>query len=79
MAPKVENILKQAMGMSEPDRALLADRLIRSLDTQVDPDWEEAWEAEIARRLAEVDSGKVKMVPWATVKARIRKSLRAHR
>jgi putative addiction module component (TIGR02574 family) len=79
MAPKVENLLKQAMEMSEPDRALLAERLLSSLDPQIDPDWEQAWDAEIARRLEEIESGKVKLIPWETVRARIRKSLRAHR
>jgi putative addiction module component (TIGR02574 family) len=44
---------------------------MESLDEQVDEDAEAAWAKEIARRLEEVDSGKVATIPWAEARLRI--------
>ncbi len=46
-------------------RAALAGSLIESLDRGVDEGAEAAWETEIARRLAELDSSTVPLVPWS--------------
>ena len=47
-------------------------RAIRdSLDNDVDEGVEAAWDAEIARRIREIDEGKVKLVPWAEVRRRL--------
>jgi len=32
---------------------------------------EKAWEEEIARRIADIDSGKVKTVPWEEVRQKL--------
>jgi putative addiction module component (TIGR02574 family) len=45
--------------------------LIESLESEIDPDVEEAWRVEIERRLAELDAGTVETAPWETVKARL--------
>jgi hypothetical protein len=37
----------------------------------VDPSVEEAWNLEIARRIEELDSGKVKPLPWAEARRQI--------
>jgi len=79
MIAKVDEVLKQALEMGPSDRALLAERLIASLDPEPDDDVEVAWQVEIARRLEEMESGKLKLIPWETVRDRIRKSLREHR
>jgi putative addiction module component (TIGR02574 family) len=52
--------------MRSPDeqRAALAAALIESLDRDVDADAEAAWSVEIARRLRDVESGRVKTIPW---------------
>lgn len=44
---------------------------LESLDTEVDDDAEEAWDAEIAKRLDEINSGKVKMIPWSEARRQI--------
>jgi len=49
----------------------LAGSLIVSLDETVDEDAEAAWQATIERRIAEIDSGAVKMVPWSEARKRI--------
>lgn len=39
-------------------------------DPNADEGVEAAWDAEIARRIREVDAGKVALVPWSEVRRR---------
>ena len=64
-------ILKDAMATPPELRAAVAGSLLESLDDQVDEGAVAAWEAEIARRLSDLDTGKVKLIPWATVRRRL--------
>src|SRR5690348_5569429 len=65
MSPDVSDLLKKALELPAEARAALASSLLESLDEAVDLSAEEEWNKEIARRIAELDSGKVKPVPWA--------------
>jgi putative addiction module component (TIGR02574 family) len=65
------DILKDALDLPPEARAAIAATLLNSLDDQVDEGAEAAWEAEIIRRVNELDSGKVKAIPWAAVKRRL--------
>jgi putative addiction module component (TIGR02574 family) len=58
-------LLEDAMRLPDNDRADLAAKLIDSLDPQFEEGATEAWDAEIARRIAELDGGKVKTIPWS--------------
>ena len=64
-------ILKDALALPAEARAAVAGSLLESLDDEVDEGAEAAWEAEIARRLEDLDKGKVKLIPWATVRRRL--------
>ncbi len=64
-------ILKEALELPESARAALAGSLIDSLDDEVDEDAEQAWSAEIARRLDELNSGSATTVPWSQARRRI--------
>lgn len=64
MTPDTQKLLQEALKLPPEERAALAGTLIDSLDTDVDPDIEAAWAAEFARRAQEIDSGKVKCIPW---------------
>ena len=64
-------LLREALKLPPEARAALAGSLIDSLDQEVDEGAEAAWEAEIERRLAELDSGSVKPVPWSEARRRI--------
>ena len=64
-------ILKEALELPTEARAALAGSLLDSLDTAVDEDAEAAGAIEVNRRLAELDSGAVKTVPWAEVRRRL--------
>jgi putative addiction module component (TIGR02574 family) len=61
-------LLKRALTLSDKERAELASDLIDSLDPTVDPDAELAWQEEIARRLLEIESGRVKTISWDEVR-----------
>ena len=65
---EASELLKHALTLSEKERAELASNLIHSLDPTVDADVELAWQEEIARRLEEVESGRVKTVSWEDVR-----------
>ena len=71
MTTHVTELFEMASALSEEERATLAGLLIESLESEIDPDVEEAWRIEIERRLAELDSGTVKTVPWEVVKAKL--------
>ncbi|MBI4862269.1 MAG: addiction module protein [Candidatus Riflebacteria bacterium] len=60
-----KKLIQEALKLPPEARAAVAGVLIDSLDDEVDEDAEAAWQEEIAQRLAEVDSGRAKTVPWA--------------
>ena len=64
-------ILKQALELPAEARAALADSLWDSLDQETDADVEQAWLEEIRRRVAELDSGAVRAIPWSEARARL--------
>lgn len=46
--------------------------MIESLDDDaVDEQADELWSAEIARRIADIDTGRVKLVSWSDVRRRL--------
>jgi putative addiction module component (TIGR02574 family) len=63
MTSKAKKLLNEALGLPPAEREALAGRLFDSLEEH-DPDAEVAWQAEIERRIAELDQGKVKPIPW---------------
>ena len=62
-AMEAGDLLKHALTLSDKERAELASSLIDSLDPTVDADAEQAWQEEIARRLEEVESGRINAIP----------------
>lgn len=77
MSKDFRAIFRDASELSEQDRATLAGLLIESLETEADPGVDQAWSAEIARRLAELDAGLAKTVPWEEVRQRLLDRLNA--
>ena len=64
-------ILEEALKLPVEARAALAGSLIESLDEAVDENVEAAWADEIAQRIADLDSGKAKTIPWSKARRRI--------
>jgi putative addiction module component (TIGR02574 family) len=71
MSPDVSELLKKALALPAEARAALAGSLLDSLDDCVDASAEEEWNQEIARRIQELDSGKVRPIPWAEARRQV--------
>ena len=65
MNATARKLLNEAMNLPENERADIAAELIESLDPHVDSEIALEWDAEIQRRLLELDSGTVIAVPWS--------------
>jgi putative addiction module component (TIGR02574 family) len=76
MRTEPAELLRDALSLPAAARAALIDSLIESLDVEVDPDTEEAWREEIHRRLQQIDTGAVRMIPWNDARRSIRDRLR---
>jgi putative addiction module component (TIGR02574 family) len=79
MTPEVSKLLEQALLLSVEEQEALADSLISNLGGKVDEAVLAAWDDEVKKRIAELDSGRAKTVPWAEVRQRnLAKLPRAH-
>jgi putative addiction module component (TIGR02574 family) len=63
MNPEGSDLLKRALALSDDERAALANTLLDSLETRSES-VEEAWNEEVARRMADLKAGKAVTVPW---------------
>ena len=77
MPRDVTEVLRDALALPAEARAALVDSLIGSLDSSIDDGAEEAWREEIHRRLLEIDSGAVQLIPWEDARRRLRARLKA--
>ena len=71
MTADVKKVFQQVLELEEKDRVALAALLIESLDEGAEEGVEKAWAAEVERRMAALDSGKVKPIPWEEVQSRL--------
>ena len=72
MTTEVSDILKKALALPHEARAAIAGSLLESLnDAPADEGVEAAWSEEIKRRIEEVDSGKVQLIPYEEVRRRL--------
>ena len=67
-----KQLLRTALSLPESERAEIAASLIESLDSGTDDDVDAAWAAEIQRRIASIDHGEVKLIPWTDVMIELR-------
>jgi putative addiction module component (TIGR02574 family) len=74
MSDDFETIEAQALKLSPEERAQLADRLITSLFE--DNEIEDAWAAEVERRIEEIEGGRAKPIPAADSIARARAAVK---
>jgi putative addiction module component (TIGR02574 family) len=65
----VEELYERASELAPADRAELAGLLLESIEDETDEDVEDAWAAEIERRMAEYRAGRVRTIPWSEVRA----------
>ena len=71
MTPATEELKEQLARLPISERAELAHYLLGTLDESADRETETAWDAELARRGAEIRSGGVMGEPAASAFARL--------
>lgn len=71
MDAQTSKILDDALRLPPEGRAALAGSLLQSLEDKVDPDAESLWAEEIQRRIADMDSGRTRFVPWSEARKAI--------
>jgi len=76
MSKLTRELESEALKLSRRERARLAQKLIRSLDEEVDADAEKLWLQEAERRLGELKSGKVAGIPAEKAIQKARSTLR---
>jgi len=69
MARTLHEIYREATELPDRERAELAGMLLESLEGEPDSNIEAAWADEVERRIRQVDSGEVKLIPWEQVRA----------
>ena len=72
MPLRVEQITDEALALPSEARALLADRLVESLDPAEDGIIGRLWAEEAQKRLSELRSGAVKAIPGEEAVAMLR-------
>jgi putative addiction module component (TIGR02574 family) len=75
MSDLVDELARKARALPPEERVRLAEELLATVH-EVDPEIEAAWDEEIKRRIAEIDSGKAKLVPAEEVFAEVRRLIR---
>jgi putative addiction module component (TIGR02574 family) len=73
MPTPIEIVEAEAMKLTPSERADLADKLWMSAEPSAEV--EAAWDAEIERRIREIDAGEVECVPWEQVVVELRSKL----
>ena len=67
MPTALEQVTKEAMGLSSRQKLALAEFLMESADGAADPAAEAAWDAEIRDRIRAIDEGRVTGVAYEDV------------
>ena len=75
MTKAASALLAYALRLSESARAELAAELLASLDGPADADAQQAWEAEIGRRIVAIESGGLALESRDDVKQRVAKDV----
>ena len=71
MTPESRRLIDAVLRLPLEARAALAGTLIESLDSTIDEGSAAAWEAEVARRVTELDDGSVSAIPWSEARRSI--------
>jgi putative addiction module component (TIGR02574 family) len=74
MEIQLEALEAEALKLTSGERAAFAQLLLASLDE--DAEIEEAWATEVERRIADVESGVVQVIPISEALAQVRAALK---
>ncbi len=73
MSLTIDQLAEEAMQLPSASRALLAERLVESLDFAETDEIQKLWAAEAIRRRDEIRSGRVQPIPGEQVLAEVRR------
>ena len=73
MSELLTELSEKAQALTANEREQLAEDLLMTLQSEVDPDVESEWDQEIQRRLTEVENGTAKLVSAEEVFAEARR------
>lgn len=71
MTRSARELFDEAMRLDPAERATLLRLLIDTLDSESEEGVEDAWHAEVKRRIMDLDSGAVEAIPWEELRARL--------
>lgn len=71
----IEQLTEEVLSLPSASRALLAEKLVESLEFDTDPTIQAAWTTEAKRRRDEVRSGAVQPIPGEEALAQVRRLL----
>lgn len=72
MTAKIDQILQDALTMTASEKAAIVRCLISSIDSPVEENVEQEWLLLASKRLAALESGKVKPVSWKEMKQKVK-------
>jgi len=75
MNPEIEYVIKQALELPSQMRALIAEKLLESLDYEEPFDLSAEWKEEISKRCRQIDEGQVQLISGDRVFTEVPKRL----
>jgi putative addiction module component (TIGR02574 family) len=73
MPTATDRVVYEALELPADARIGLVDRILASLNLPTQPEIDRLWAEEAERRVAEIDAGKVELVPGEEVFSKIRR------
>lgn len=67
----LNEVLNTALSLNEKERAIVAQKIILSLDNESDAQSEKLWQLEIEKRINEIDGNKVNLLSWDEAQKRL--------
>ncbi|BAY94138.1 MULTISPECIES: addiction module protein [unclassified Tolypothrix] len=71
----IEQLTEELLALPSASRALLADKLVESLEFDTDPSIQAAWATEAIKRRDQVRNGSVQTIPGEEALAQVRRLL----
>ena len=75
MSDLVEELSRKALSLAPEERVRLAEALLATVQ-EVDDEVEAAWDAEIERRVGDIDQGRAKLIPAEEVFTEVRRLIK---
>ncbi|MBD2773751.1 addiction module protein [Iningainema tapete] len=71
----IEQLMQEALSLPSASRVLLVEKLVESLEFDIEPAIQAAWNTEAKRRRDEVRSGEVQPIPGEEALTQVRRLL----